>query len=67
MEKVKIHPFIILTLITSSISMGIYAYRNFTNQEIAYGIFFTLLFIFLLGLVIFGFIRNRKIDNEKNK
>lgn len=67
MEKVKIHPLIILTLIMSSISMGMYAYRNFNNLETAYGIFFTLLSIFLIGLVVFGIIRNRKVENEKNK
>ncbi|UCZ54262.1 hypothetical protein LGQ02_05730 [Bacillus shivajii] len=67
LEKVRIHPLIILTLIMSSISMGIYAYQNYTNQEMGYGILFTLLFIFLIGLVIFGLMRNRKIDNKKIK
>lgn len=47
--------------------MGIFANQNYINQEIGYGISFTLLSFFLIGLVIFGFIRNRKIDNEKNK
>ncbi|OIJ20759.1 hypothetical protein BKP45_08140 [Anaerobacillus alkalidiazotrophicus] len=67
MDKAKVHPFILISLIMSSISMGIFANQNYINQEIGYGISFTLLSFFLIGLVIFGFIRNRKIDNEKNK
>ena len=47
--------------------MAIHAYRNYINQEIGYGIVFTLLFIFLIGLVIHSIIRNKKINNEKTK
>ncbi|GAB3792339.1 hypothetical protein [Virgibacillus kimchii] len=64
MAKVKIHPFILLALTFSSISMAMYAYRNFANQEIGNGVIFSILFLFLVGLVISGFIRNRKIRRE---
>ncbi len=67
MEKVKIHPLIILALIISSISMALYAYRNYSNQEIGSGIVFTVLFIFLVGLVIHSIMRNKKINNENTK
>lgn len=61
MEKVKIHPFILLALTLSSISMAMYAYRNFANQETGNGIVFSVLFLFLVGLVISGLVRNKKI------
>ncbi|MDT8860380.1 hypothetical protein N0O92_09050 [Alkalihalobacillus sp. MEB130] len=64
MEKVKTHPFILIALLASSISMALYAYRNFSNQEIGFGVTFTLLSLFLIGLTISGFKRNRKIDAE---
>ncbi|WP_164217156.1 hypothetical protein [Virgibacillus sp. YIM 98842] len=64
MEKVKIHPLILIALCFSSISMAMYAYRNFTNHETGNGIVFSVLFLFLVGLVIWGIIRNRKIKKE---
>ncbi|CAG9619873.1 hypothetical protein [Sutcliffiella rhizosphaerae] len=60
MGKVKIHPLIIFTLIMSSISMTLSAYRNFSNQEIGYESVFTVLFISLTGLVIQSMMRNKK-------
>lgn len=45
--------------------MLIYAYKNYANQEMGYGIIFTLLFIFLIGLVFLGIRRNKKIDQKK--
>jgi ABC-type transport system involved in multi-copper enzyme maturation permease subunit len=63
--KVKTSPLIFLGLFFSSISMLIYAYKNYANQEIGYGIIFTLLFIFLIGLVFLGIRRNKKIDQKK--
>jgi len=66
LKKVKIHPLILVALCFSSISMAMYAYRNFANQEIGNGIVLTVLFLFLVGLVIFGLLRNRRIKNEKS-
>lgn len=64
LEKVRTQPFIILSLILSSITIALYAYQNFANQEIGYGIVFTVLFLFLSGMAIYGFIRNQKIKSE---
>ena len=58
------HPLLILTLFISSISMSIYAYRGYSNQEIGQGIIFTLLFILFSGLVVLGIINNQKIERE---
>jgi hypothetical protein len=44
--------------------MAMYAYRNFANQETSNGVIFSVLFLFLVGLVIWGIIRNRKIKKE---
>ncbi|MED4531412.1 hypothetical protein [Metabacillus fastidiosus] len=62
MKKVKTHPFIVLGLFFSSISMLMYAYKNYANQETGYVIIFMLLFIFLFGLMVWDIMRNRKID-----
>ena len=62
MPKVKTNPLILVGLTISSITMVLYAYRSYSNQEIGHGIIFTLLFTFLIGLVIWGIIRNKKID-----
>lgn len=62
LPKVKISPLILVGLTMSSIAMVLYAYRSYSTQEIAHGIIFTFLFIFLIGLVIWGFVRNKKID-----
>lgn len=64
MEKVRTQPFIILSLILSSITMALYAYQKFANQEIGYGIVFLVLFLFLSGMATYGFIRNQKIKSE---
>ncbi|TFJ91685.1 hypothetical protein [Lentibacillus salicampi] len=62
MPKVKIHPLILVGLFINSVAMVFYAYRSYSNQEMGHGIIFTLLFIFLIGLVIWGIVRNKKID-----
>ena len=65
LPKVKIHPLILLGLFFNLIAMVFYAYRSYSNQEIGHGIVFTLLFTFILGLVIWGVIRNKNIDHKK--
>jgi len=65
MKKVKIHPLILLGLFFSSISIGMFAYRNFANQEIGVGIMLLLIVVFLISLIIIGLIRNRKMEHEK--
>ncbi|ARF18647.1 hypothetical protein [Sporosarcina ureae] len=63
MPKVKINPFILLALTFTSITWALYAYRSYSNQEIAYGIIFTSLSIIFISLVIWGFVRNKKVDS----
>ena len=64
MPKVKINPLILLAVFFSSLTMVLYAYRSYSNQAIGQAITFTLLFIFFLGLVIWGIVRNKKIDKN---
>lgn len=64
MEKVKIHPLILVALLFSSISMALYANRNFNANETAYGIVFVLLCIFMLGLVLYGIVRSRRVSGK---
>lgn len=64
MKKVKIHPLILVALLISSITMGLYAYRNFSEGETAYGLVFVLLCIFVLGLVLYGIVRNGRISSK---
>ncbi|MFD1031263.1 hypothetical protein [Metaplanococcus flavidus] len=66
MEKVKIHPLIHASLIISSLTMALYAYQNFSGGQMAYGTVLSLISIFMIGLVVFGLNRNRKIDEEQN-
>ncbi|WP_422123807.1 hypothetical protein DHX103_03070 [Planococcus sp. X10-3] len=66
MEKVKIHSLILGALVISSLTMALYAYENFIDGHNGYGTVFTAICIFLIGLVVFGVIRNRKIGKEQN-
>ena len=65
MEKGKILPLTLATLVISSILMALYAYENFSAGQKAYGFLFTLICVFLLGLVIYGVIRNKRISDDK--
>lgn len=47
--------------------MAIYAYGNFNNQEITYGVVFTVLFFLFIGMVFYSVVRNKKINYEDNK
>lgn len=66
MEKTKIHLLIILGLLISSASMALYAFQNFSSGETAYGTVLSLICIFLLGLVIYGLLRNRRMDSDED-
>lgn len=66
MEKVKIHPMILAALLISSVAMALYAYQNFRAEEIGYGIVFVLIGLLLVGLVVFGWLRNRKASNDNS-
>lgn len=63
MTKTKTHPLIKSSLAISSLSMALYSYRSFSNYETGYGIVFALLFLFLSGLFLHSFTRDRKIHD----
>lgn len=67
MGKVKIHPLTQLALIISSITMGLFSYQNFSADNTAYGIVFIVLAFLLLTMVVYGFVRNRKIGGERGR
>lgn len=67
MGKVKIHPWILLTLLFSSISMALYAGRNFSAGETGYGMVFVLLCMFMLRLVLFGCVRIRRLGDGRTE
>lgn len=62
MPKVKVNPLILVALTISLITMVLYAYRSYSNQEIGNSVTFTILSFFILGLVIWGIFRNKKIE-----
>ncbi|WP_084244595.1 hypothetical protein [Planomicrobium okeanokoites] len=63
MDKVKIHSLTLTALLFSSISMAFFAGRNFSAGETGYGMVFVLLCMFMLGLVLYGFVRNRRLGD----
>lgn len=66
MDRIKIHPLILLSLFINSIAMGMFAFENYKENNIGYTVTFMILCLFLIGLIIYGFIRNSKI-NHTNK
>lgn len=64
MQKVKIHPLTHATLVISSLTMSLYAYQNFRDGQTGAGTALLFISIFLIGLVIYGVNRNRKIREE---
>lgn len=67
MQKVKIHPLTLMALVISSFLMAWYAVENFNAGQNSYGMVFVLIGVFMAGLVIYGFIRNRSIgESEKS-
>lgn len=44
--------------------MGVYVYQNYAKQAIGFGVTFTVLCIFFVGLVIGCISRNRHIENK---
>lgn len=64
MKRVKIHLLIIIALVINALNMGLYAYRHYTNGATGYGILFSVLCLFLIGLTAFGVIRNQKLKES---
>lgn len=69
MAKTKIHPLILAALGISAVGMWWRAYNNFSSGLNGYGMAFTILGIFLGGLVAYGILRNQRIDsfNRRHK
>lgn len=67
MQEVKIHHLTLTPLVISTYLMTWYAVENFSAGQNAYGMVFILISVFMAGLVIYGIIRNRSInENEKS-
>lgn len=66
MKGAKVHPLILVALFTSSLLMAIYAYWNFQAEASGYGIVFTLLGLFMLGLVLAGAVMKRKNRTQRS-
>ncbi|MBB6452634.1 Flp pilus assembly protein TadG [Salirhabdus euzebyi] len=64
MKSARFHPFLIVALFSSAISMGLWAFRHFRENQIGYAIVFSLLFLFFLSLLCFGIISNRKLKQK---
>lgn len=67
-DAVKIQPLILLSLSISAVTMGLFAYVNYTEGHPGYGLIFVLLCLFFIVLVLWGVIRNREISkNSKSQ
>jgi len=60
MNQKKFHPLILIGLLFSATSMGIFSYQHFIDQNTGYFIIFTILTLFLLTLVLTGAWSNKK-------
>lgn len=64
MNKTKIQPLILLSVTISAITMGLYAFNNYSDGNAGAGVTFTVLTLFFIGLATFGAIRNQKVNND---
>lgn len=67
MSKPKIHPLILIALLINAISMGMFAYRNFNEEQPGSAIIFIILCLLLLGLAAYGWMENRRQKNDADK
>lgn len=65
MSKNKVNPLVLIAVMFSSLTLAMYAYRSYTNNEISYGIIFTLLSLAFMGAVIWGLASNVKSESKK--
>ncbi|MGW6381763.1 hypothetical protein [Peribacillus butanolivorans] len=66
MDRTKIHPLILFSLFINAIAMGMFAFENYKENNIGYIVTFIILCLFLIVLIIYGLMRNSKI-NRTNK
>ncbi|TWT14549.1 hypothetical protein [Planomicrobium sp. CPCC 101079] len=62
MDKIKIHPLILLAIGISAISMCVRAYENLNATNGGYGITFGVLGVLFAILAVYGWMRNQRID-----
>ncbi|TWT25098.1 hypothetical protein [Planomicrobium sp. CPCC 101110] len=67
MNKLKIHPLILLGVGISSAIIGMRAYGNFSADNAGYGVALSVLGIFFAILAIYGWMRNQKIDRVNRR
>ncbi len=67
MEKVKINPLVLGSLSISALSMALYAFEQFNEHKVAYGVMFTVLAVLFTSLVVASVIRNKTLTNEIDK
>lgn len=66
MDRINFHPLILLSLFINAIAMGMFTFENYEENNIGYTVTFIILCLFLIVLIIYGLIRNSKI-NHTNK
>lgn len=65
MSKHKINPLVLIAVMFSSLSLAMYAYRSYVNEEIGYAVLFTLLSLAFIGAVLWGLANNFKSGQKK--
>ncbi|MBA2174225.1 hypothetical protein H0266_04835 [Halobacillus locisalis] len=63
MNKTKIQSLILLAVTISAITMGVYAFNNYSNGNTEAGVTFTVLTLFFIALASFGVVRNKRVNN----
>ncbi|KAB7672078.1 hypothetical protein [Bacillus sp. B1-b2] len=62
MDRTKIHPLILFSLLINAIAMGMFAFENYKENNIGYTVTFIILCLFLIVLTGYGLVRNNKIN-----
>lgn len=62
MDRTKIHPLILFSLLIIAIAMGMFAFENYKENNIGYTVTFIILCLFLIVLTGYGLVRNNKIN-----
>ncbi|KMY44817.1 hypothetical protein AC622_11780 [Bacillus sp. FJAT-27916] len=62
MNRTKIQPLILLSLLINAIAMGLFAYDNYHEKNIGYTVTFIVLCLYLMSLAIYGLVRNSQVS-----
>lgn len=66
MDKVRINPLILISLSISTVTMGMFASRNYTENNIGLTITFLILCMFFIALTVSGIVRNRRLKHSRH-